>query len=56
MPTFFHDENLKVRYEPFPIGQMCPAVDEDVYEEMLDHWPAQELFEYKPDIGNKWGL
>jgi hypothetical protein len=27
VPTFFHDENLKIRYEPFPIGQMAPAVD-----------------------------
>jgi len=56
VPTFYRDENLKVRYEPFPIGQMSPAVDEAAYEEMLDNWPAQELFEHKPKLGHKWSL
>ena len=56
MPTFFRDENLEIRYEPFPIGQMAPAVDEAVYEEMLDAWPDLDLFEHKPNLGHKWTL
>ncbi len=56
MPTFFHDENLEIRYEPFPIGQMTPAVDEDVYQEMCADWPSIDLFEHKPNLGNKWTL
>jgi hypothetical protein len=56
LPSFFLDENLEFRYEPFPIGQMRPAVDEAVYQEMLDAWPDRDLFEHKPNLGHKWTL
>lgn len=56
MSTFYLDENLEFRYEPFPIGHMRPAVDEAVYEEMLDAWPDRDLFEHKPNLGHKWTL
>lgn len=56
MSAFFCAENLKIRYEPFPIGQMAPVVEDGVYEELLDDWPDLELFEYKAHQGHKWTL
>lgn len=56
MPEFLHDENLELRYQPFPIGQVIPAVDPSAYDEMLDCWPPLETFEYRPDNGHKYTL
>lgn len=56
MPEFLHDENLELRYHPFPIGQLQGAMDEELYEQMLDAWPAREIFEYKPHNGHKYTL
>lgn len=56
MPTFFREENLEFRYEPFPIGQISPVIDDNAYEEMLTHWPSINFFEHKPNLGNKWTL
>jgi hypothetical protein len=56
MSNFFSSENLEIRYEPYPIGRTAPVVDDATYEEMLNHWPALELFEFKPELGNKWSL
>jgi len=56
MSMFFNGENLKFRYEPFPIGQMVPMVDAAAYQEMLANWPKKELFEYVPRLGNKYSL
>ena len=46
MSTFFHSENLQMRYEPFPIGQMRPVVNAAEYREMVANWPRKELFEH----------
>ncbi|MBP9034923.1 MAG: hypothetical protein KBG29_13565, partial [Pseudomonadales bacterium] len=56
MSRFFIGDNLKFRYEPFPIGQMVPMVDASAYAEMLANWPKKELFEYVPRLGNKYSL
>lgn len=56
MSTFFNAENLKLRYEPFPIGQMMPMVDPAVYAEMVANWPKKGLFEFMPRLGNKYAL
>jgi hypothetical protein len=56
MPEFLHDENLELRYHPFPIGQIQSAVDEKLYDEMIAAWPALDLFEYKPELGHKYAL
>jgi len=54
--AFFNSDNLHFRYEPFPIGQMVPMVDAAQYQQMLEHWPKQELFVYLPRLGNKYSL
>jgi hypothetical protein len=56
MSTFFNSANLRLRYEPFPIGEMSPMVDPSVYDEMIREWPTQQLFEYMPRLGNKYSL
>src|SRR5687768_12908479 len=54
--TLFNLDAATFRYEPFPIGVARPAFEADVYEEMVDNWPAQELFAYMPKLGRKFSL
>lgn len=56
MSEFFNSANLVLRYEPFPIGHLSPMVEASLYEEMIANWPAQELFEFMPRLGNKYSL
>jgi hypothetical protein len=49
-------EQSTFRYEPFPIGVTRPVFEPDVYEELLDNWPAQELFAFMPKLGKKYSL
>lgn len=32
MPEFLHAKNPELRYRPFPIAKLIPAVDETLYE------------------------
>lgn len=56
MSTYFNSTNLVLRYEPFPIGHMAPMVEPATYAEMLANWPAKELFEHVPRLGDKYTL
>ena len=47
---------LNLRYRPYPIGVIRPAMSEDVYAECLRAFPEPELFEYIEDVGHKWSL
>jgi hypothetical protein len=47
---------LELRYRPFPIGVIRPALDEDVYAECLRTFPEVDQFEYIADVGHKWSL
>lgn len=42
---FLSFEHLKMMYEPFPIGLAKPALEEDVYAEMVDNFPPTEVFD-----------
>ena len=53
---YFSYDNLKFRYEPFPIGFSKPVLDEDCYRQMVDNYPPLELFKYIPKIGKKYSL
>ena len=39
---YFSYEHLNFRYEPFPIGLAKPVMDESVYQELVDNYPAIE--------------
>jgi hypothetical protein len=50
-PVYFSYQNLKLRYEPFPIGLIRPLMDESLYERLLDNYPPVELFESHQEYG-----
>jgi hypothetical protein len=52
----FSYDHLQFRYEPFPIGIAKPAIAEDLYRELVDRYPPQELFAYLPKVGHKYSL
>lgn len=52
----FSLENLRLRYEPFPIGLAKPIMSEEAYRGLLDAYPPVELFEYIPKVGHKYCL
>ena len=52
----FSYDHLEFRYEPFPIGIAKPALAEDLYRELVDSYPPQELFAYLPKVGHKYSL
>lgn len=47
---------LDMRYQPYPIGAIRPAMAEDVYAECLRAFPDTELFEYIGNVGHKFSL
>jgi len=53
---YFNYDHLNFVYEPFPIGLAKPVMDEQVYSELTNAWPDTELFEFKPELGNKYAL
>jgi hypothetical protein len=52
----FSYDQLQFRYEPFPIGIAKPAIADDLYRELVDSYPPQELFAYLPKVGHKYSL
>jgi hypothetical protein len=52
----FSYDHLEFRYEPFPIGVAKPALAGDIYRELVDSYPPQELFAYLPKVGHKYSL
>jgi hypothetical protein len=48
--------NLQCVYEPFPFGVARGVFPADVYEGLLDSWPATELFQFMPLLGKKYSL
>jgi hypothetical protein len=53
---FFSYDNLKFRYDPFPIGFAKPLMDEGVYQELVGNWPDTRLFKAMPELGKKFAL
>jgi hypothetical protein len=53
---YFSYEHLAFRYEPFPIGLAKPLMEESVYRDLLVNYPALELFQKIPKLGNKYSL
>jgi len=49
----FRLDDLDLRYEPFPIGIIRPAMDEQVYAGLLDAFPPIELFQDYAYMGKR---
>jgi len=49
-------ESIAFDYQPYPIGIARPAVDPEIYAEMVRSFPKPELFRDRRDKGNKFAL
>lgn len=49
-------DRLELRYRPYPIGVMRPAMSPELYAECLRAFPAVDRFQYIGEIGHKWSL
>jgi hypothetical protein len=49
-------DKIAFRYDPFPIGFAPSALEPEYYQQLLETWPADHLFEYKPGLGSKYSL
>lgn len=43
-------------YEPYPVGLIKTVFDAGLYARLAASYPARELFEWKPALGNKYSL
>jgi hypothetical protein len=43
-------------YVPFPIGVIANAFPEEKYNRLVETFPPLELFQHKPELGNKYSL
>jgi hypothetical protein len=43
-------------YQPYPIGLVKNVLSPDVYKRLCDDYPSKDLFEFKPELGNKYSL
>lgn len=48
--------DLKIDYEPYPIGLCAPVLPPETYRELLAAFPALELFGAKEELGHKYSL
>ena len=51
-----HLSNLRMVYEPYPLGVISPAFEPDLYAQLLRQFPPLDLFEFLPSHGNKYAL
>ncbi len=52
----FQWQNLKLRHDPFPVGLVAPLLAPDHYEALVDAFPPMDLFEHRPEYGEKYSL
>jgi len=52
----FSFDQLKCRYEPFPIGMARPLMDAGLYREFVDEFPGVEMFGDLSVVGHKYSL
>ena len=54
--SLFDFSGAAFRYEPYPIGLARPIFSDDLFQDLLAAWPAQELFAFMPKLGKKYSL
>jgi len=54
--SLLHVSNLRMVYEPYPLGVIAPVFEPDLYMQLLQQFPPLELFEFLPEHGNKYSL
>jgi hypothetical protein len=53
---YFRYEDLRFRYEPYPIGYAKPIMDPATYRELVAAYPPQAIFAYLEKVGHKYSL
>jgi hypothetical protein len=48
--------SVKMRYEPYPLAVLRPALDADLYNQLTESYPPTALFEKKPKFQYKLSL
>ena len=49
-------DNIRFDYEPYPIGISAPALAPEFYADLVQTFPAIDLFAYKESKGDKYSL
>lgn len=52
----FDFSNLRMRYEPFPIGLAKPLIEDALYRDLVRTYPDPGMFAYFPKVGHKYAL
>jgi hypothetical protein len=52
----FDFRETRFDYQPYPIGLVTNVLSADAYRHLCDDYPPKELFEFKPELGNKYSL
>lgn len=55
-PQLFRFDTMQFLYTPFPIGYGRGVLADDIYQELAESYPAQDLFSYMPKLGKKYSL
>ena len=50
---FFSIDGLQLRYDPFPIGLVKPLMKPEIYTQLADNYPPQELFKSYDYLGKE---
>jgi hypothetical protein len=52
----FRYDNIKMDYEPYPVGVIADVFEPNLYRSLLRNYPPLDLFRYMPKLGNKYSL
>ena len=52
----FSYENLRFRYEPFPIGLAKPVMEDGLYQQLVAAYPTRDMFGDLSKVGYKYSL
>jgi hypothetical protein len=50
---FFSYDEIKLRYDPFPIGLIKPIMEPGLYQQFVDNFPPIEIFESFEELGKR---
>lgn len=49
-------DKARFEYDPYPVCYTDEVFEPSVYQQLVAQYPDKELFEYKPELGNKYSL
>jgi hypothetical protein len=49
-------EGATFLYDPYPVGVIHDVMPAEMYRELAETWPGDDLFQFKQNLGNKYSL